>query len=126
MRTSYFIIIGVAALGVVLGVGCSKSSSKAPTVQSSSKAPTVHFVGYEVERDGTAHATVEIANPNLSQIVCQLEVQPKDARSGIDVTVVPARGSLRIKLYVSQTNENSLDLTFFKVVPTSHVTVPMR
>jgi len=110
-------IITGAALMAAFVIGCSKSPSA---------TPTVHFLGYKVERDGTAYAMTEIRNPSPSQIVCQLEVQPKDARSGIDSTVVPARGSQRFNIYVSQTNETSLDVTFFKVVPTSHTTVPMQ
>ena len=106
-------VIG-AILAAFFAVGCTKSEN-----------PTVHFLGYK-GHDRNTWAITEITNPGPSQIVCEFEVQPKDAFTGVDSTVVPARSSQRYNLYVNRTNNISLNVTFFKVVPTSHMTVPMQ
>ena len=115
MRTPHFIIIGVATLGAILAVGCSKSS----------RPPTVKFEGYKVSSDGT-YAVVEMSNPNHSPIVCQLEVQPKDPSSPSPAYVIKARGQMTTQMYVSDTNALSLSVTVFRTVPAQHLTVPMQ
>ena len=117
MRISHFIIVGVAALAAMLSVGCSKSSSP----------PTIRFEGYKIESDGTTYANFDIGNPNQSPIVCRLEVQPKDTKSGgPDDDVIPARATLNCGLYVSNTNALSVSITVFRIVPVHHLTVPMQ
>jgi hypothetical protein len=117
MRISHLIIIGVAAFGAMLVVGCSKSSSP----------PTVRFLGYKVGSDGTINAAVEMHNPNQSPIVCQLEIQPRDpALAGGRDFVITAKGQVNAQMYVSNTNALSLSVTVFRTVPIQHLTVPMQ
>ena len=116
MRISHIIIVGVAALAAMLSAGCSKSSSP----------PTIRFEGYKIESNGNSYARFDIQNPNQSPIVCRLEVQPKDTRSGAPEYVIAARATLHCGLYVSDTNALSVDVTIFRTVPAKHLTLPLK
>jgi hypothetical protein len=114
MRIPHYIT--TAALLAVLASGCSKSS----------RPPNIRFEGYKIQSGGDIYARFDIHNPNQSPIVCQLEVQPKDTRSGGPDYVIPARASMNCGLYVSNTNALSVSITVFKTVPAQHLSLPLQ
>ena len=117
MRKANLTTAGIVVLITMLLASCSKSMRPAE----------IRFEGYKIQSNGDAYAYFDIGNPNQFPIVCELEVQPSDPRSGSRDYVIPGHGSsLSAGLYVSNTNALSCKITVFRTVPVQHLTLPLQ
>jgi hypothetical protein len=115
MQISRLIVIGIMA-GVMLVVGCSKSSSPIPIVT---------FQGYHGKPDLNLSAVFEFKNPGQSKMFCQLQVQPEDFVRH-EILSIDAGSTVTLNMPVKQTNAVSLIVTVVRVVPVQQVSVPMK